>query len=152
MLSRFFFHTGVEPSQSCWVSEMETVKLWKERPSCAFTGSFFLTVFDNFQRKNYFNGWHFKSICWKAICLKYKFAKIFCVCVCVCVCVCELLKERLEGWFVSLWIFLSLVLGCLFAWASQVALVIKNQPANAGDLWDEGFNSWVGKIPWRRAW
>ena len=29
---------------------------------------------------------------------------------------------------------------------SQVALVVKNPPANAG------FDPWVGKIPWRRAW
>ena len=35
--------------------------------------------------------------------------------------------------------------------ASQVALVIKNLPANAGDIRDE-FDPWVGKIPWRRAW
>ena len=37
-------------------------------------------------------------------------------------------------------------------WASQVALVVKNRPANAGDIrktrW---FDPWVGKIPWRRA-
>ena len=29
--------------------------------------------------------------------------------------------------------------------------VVKNLPANAGDIRD-GFNPWVGKIPWRRAW
>ena len=35
-------------------------------------------------------------------------------------------------------------------WASQVALVIKNPPANAGDrCW---FYTWVRKIPERRAW
>ena len=33
--------------------------------------------------------------------------------------------------------------------ASQVALVVNNPPANAGDM---GSNPWVGKIPWRRAW
>ena len=33
--------------------------------------------------------------------------------------------------------------------ASQVVLVIKNQPGNAGDV---RFNPWVGKIPWRRKW
>ena len=27
----------------------------------------------------------------------------------------------------------------------------KNPPANAGDIRD-GFNPWVEKIPWRRAW
>ena len=35
-------------------------------------------------------------------------------------------------------------------WASQVALVVRNSPANAGDLKDEGFDPWVGKIPWRK--
>ena len=34
--------------------------------------------------------------------------------------------------------------------ASQVALMVKNLPANAGDIRDEG--SWVGKIPWRQTW
>ena len=34
--------------------------------------------------------------------------------------------------------------------APQVVLVIKNPHANAGDV--KGFDSWVGKIPWRRAW
>ena len=37
------------------------------------------------------------------------------------------------------------------AGASQVALVVKHPPANAGDIRD-GFNPWVRKIPWRRAW
>ena len=35
--------------------------------------------------------------------------------------------------------------------ASQVVLVVKNTPGNAGDL-RCGFNPWVGKIPWRRTW
>ena len=35
--------------------------------------------------------------------------------------------------------------------ASQVSLVVKNLPANAGDV-ECGFNPWVGKIPWRREW
>ena len=38
--------------------------------------------------------------------------------------------------------------------ASQVALVVKNMPASAGDggckRWQ--FDPWVRKIPWRRAW
>ena len=35
--------------------------------------------------------------------------------------------------------------------ASQVVLVLKNQPSSAGDKrW--GFNPWIGKIPWKRAW
>ena len=32
---------------------------------------------------------------------------------------------------------------------SQMALVVKNLPANAGDLRDADL-PWVGKIPWRR--
>ena len=36
-------------------------------------------------------------------------------------------------------------------WASQVAPVVKNPPANAGDT-RHSFDPWVGKIPWRRAW
>ena len=46
------------------------------------------------------------------------------------------------------------MLTCLFIFSVQsfqVALVVKNPPANAGDL-RHGFDSWVGKIPWRRAW
>ena len=34
--------------------------------------------------------------------------------------------------------------------ASQVALVVKNPPTNAGDRC--GSDPWVGKIRWRRAW
>ena len=37
-------------------------------------------------------------------------------------------------------------------WASQVELVVKNPPANAGDLKDVGSIPVSGKIPWRRAW
>ena len=36
--------------------------------------------------------------------------------------------------------------------ASQGALVVKNQPANAGDIMRCGFDPWVGKIPWKRKW
>ena len=36
--------------------------------------------------------------------------------------------------------------------ASQVVLVVKNLPANAGDIKDTGrFTAWVGKIPWNWA-
>ena len=35
--------------------------------------------------------------------------------------------------------------------ASQVALVVKNLPANAGDM-RPGFDPWVRKAPWRREW
>ena len=34
---------------------------------------------------------------------------------------------------------------------SQVALVVKNLPPNAGDTKDR-FDPWIGKIPWRRKW
>ena len=40
---------------------------------------------------------------------------------------------------------------CHYVRASQVALVVKNPPANAGDK-RCGFDPWVGKIPWRRSW
>ena len=30
--------------------------------------------------------------------------------------------------------------------------MIKNLPANAGDIIRHGFNPWVRKMPWRRAW
>ena len=37
--------------------------------------------------------------------------------------------------------------------ASQVTLVVKNPPANAGDTCKRhGFNPCVGKVPWRRKW
>ena len=36
--------------------------------------------------------------------------------------------------------------------ASQVTLVVKNQAASTGDAKGYGFDSWFGKIPWRRAW
>ena len=36
-------------------------------------------------------------------------------------------------------------------WASQVALVAKNAPANAGVAKRRRFDPWVRKIPWRRA-
>jgi len=32
-----------------------------------------------------------------------------------------------------------------------VVLVVKNPPANAGRYKRHSFDSWVGKIPWRRA-
>ena len=37
-------------------------------------------------------------------------------------------------------------------WGSQVTLEVKNSPASAGDIRNSGFNPWIGKIPWRRAW
>ena len=34
---------------------------------------------------------------------------------------------------------------------SQVALLVKNSPASAGDVRDMGLNSLVGKIPWKHG-
>ena len=36
--------------------------------------------------------------------------------------------------------------------ASQVVLVVKNLPTNAGRYKKRGFDPWVRKIPWRRIW
>ena len=38
-----------------------------------------------------------------------------------------------------------------YRWASQVVLVVNNQPANAGDA-ETWVDPWVRNIPWRRAW
>ena len=35
-------------------------------------------------------------------------------------------------------------------WASQVALVVKNSSAHAGQAKRNGFDPWVGRIPWSR--
>ena len=39
-----------------------------------------------------------------------------------------------------------------YSLVSQVALVVKNPPTNAGDIKRCRFDPWVGKIPWRRPW
>ena len=39
----------------------------------------------------------------------------------------------------------------IFKVASLMELVVKNLPANAGDVKRHGFDPWVGKIPWKRA-
>ena len=36
--------------------------------------------------------------------------------------------------------------------ASQVVLVVKNSPANAGDLRDLGSIPGLGRPPWKRSW
>ena len=41
---------------------------------------------------------------------------------------------------------------CTYIWAFQVALVVKNPPANAGDVRDTGLIPRLGRFPWRRAW
>ena len=38
-----------------------------------------------------------------------------------------------------------------YMWVSEVALVVKNLPANAEDL-RCGIDPWVRKIPWRKVW
>ena len=67
--------------------------------------------------------------------------------VCVCVCFARMHAMRREEVY-DLSISLSLDNGR----ASQVALVVKNPPANAGDSKRCGFSPWVEKIPWRRKW
>ena len=52
-----------------------------------------------------------------------------CVCVCMCVCVC-----------VCIYIY-------IYSGASQVVLVVKNPPANIGNVKRYGFYPWLGKIP-----
>ena len=50
------------------------------------------------------------------------------------------------------WLSLKLVGRKCYPGASQVVLVVKNPPANAGDLKRCGSNPWIRKISWRRAW
>ena len=56
----------------------------------------------------------------------------------------------------ALWIAYKVTRAVPFAllssspWASQVAPVVKNPPANAGDSGDAGSIPGLGKIPWRR--
>ena len=38
------------------------------------------------------------------------------------------------------------------SWVSQVALVVKNPPANAGDMRDPGLTPGWGEISWRKKW
>ena len=49
------------------------------------------------------------------------------------------------------YICLCMYVGTYIYGASQVTLMVKNQPANAGDVRDR-FDPWVRKISWRRAW
>ena len=46
----------------------------------------------------------------------------------------------------------SLVLGCIRGFPGGGSLVVRNLPAKAGDIKRCGFDLWVGKISWRRAW
>ena len=84
----------------------------------------------------------------------------------VCIILCLHLYYQLEVWNIILqptgftfsglkhlsWSKLDFLRDCwTFLGASQVVLVVKNPPANAGDMryW---FDSWVRNIPWRRKW
>ena len=40
----------------------------------------------------------------------------------------------------------------IFITYPNVVLVVKNLPANAGNVRDTEFSPWAGKISWRRAW
>lgn len=46
--------------------------------------------------------------------------------------------------------FFPLCVSC--QWASQVAPMVKELPANTRDKRDRRFDDWVGKTAWRRAW
>lgn len=57
-----------------------------------------------------------------------------------------------KGWMTHILVFsfvfnLQWSLTAYLAGVSQVAVVVETLPANRGD----GFNLWVGNIPWRRA-
>ena len=40
---------------------------------------------------------------------------------------------------------------CLSLWASRVAQMVQNLPANAGDISRSGFDPWARKTSWRRT-
>ena len=44
-------------------------------------------------------------------------------------------------------IVIAIKMSSLYIWASQVALVVKNLPANAGDLRDVGSSPGLGRSP-----
>ena len=71
-----------------------------------------------------------------------------------CPAFCNLLDCRLPGSCDSLlgtWVKPDNQQGATISWASQMALVVKNLPANVGDV-RHRFDPWAGKIPWRRKW
>ena len=43
-------------------------------------------------------------------------------------------------------------LGLINNGASHRVLVVKNWPANTGNIKKGGFDPWAGKIPWSRKW
>ena len=50
--------------------------------------------------------------------------------------------------FVDLYVYVTTV----SIWVSRVVLLVKNLPANEVHITDVGFDLWVRKIPWKRAW
>ena len=50
--------------------------------------------------------------------------------------------------FVDLYVYVTTV----SIWVSRVVLLVKNLPANELHITDVGFDLWVRKIPWKRAW
>ena len=68
----------------------------------------------------------------------------------------RLLTGLLDMFLGSFFLYLSLILSFgpdhIIKGAAQVALVVKNTPANVGDVRGCRFNPWVRKTPWRRAW
>ena len=57
---------------------------------------------------------------------------------------------RLSDWLN--WLILGLWSPVGWIQASQVVLLVKNPPANAGDIGEASLIPWIGKIPWMRAW
>ena len=61
---------------------------------------------------------------------------------------------------VAVWILIGITINLeinlerinIFTGASQMALLVKNQPADSGDVKRHGFDPWVWKIPWKRSW
>ena len=56
------------------------------------------------------------------VCVVYNMGVCTCMCVCVCVCMCVC----------SMCVYTHMYM-CMYLWASQVAVVVKNLPANARD-------------------
>ena len=72
----------------------------------------------------------------------------------ICMCVCTYIyvyiyMYRHVPMYVYLCIFIYMY---IYLWASQVVLVVKNPPANAGSVKRCRFDLWVRKISWRRQW
>ena len=59
------------------------------------------------------------------VCVVYNMGVCTCMCVCVCVCMCVC----------SMCVYTHMHM-CMYLWASQVAVVVKNLPANARDARD----------------